>query len=183
MGEPRGGQEFEGEDSRGCSVGWSLVHIFWSCYIPQCFGILGTCSLAAFAKSLCRFVNPSQYLGLSGQASDECPQGIMVICSTIISYDAHHADGVPCATTAGSSFSQGFRLFGFSACVPCPSKTVFGISLMPGIGCPVVMSSTMCANEVGYGAGGSLGFVGAGIMPLGASKVDSLKSSGCTPCV
>jgi hypothetical protein len=32
------------------------------------------------------------------------------------------------------------------------------MSLIPGIGWPVVTSSTMCANEVGYGAGGSLGF-------------------------
>ena len=43
------------------------------------------------------------------------------------------------ATAAGSSFSHGFLLFGFSAAVPCPSNTVVGISLIPGIGCPVVM--------------------------------------------
>ena len=73
------------------------------------------------------------------------------------------------ATAAGSSFSHGFLLFGFSAAVPCPSNTVVGISLIPGIGCPVVMSSTICANVVGYGAGGSLGFAGAGSTPLDAS--------------
>lgn len=94
-----------------------------------------------------------------------------------------YADVAPPAATAGSSLSQGFLLLGFSACVPWPSNTVFGISLIPGIGCPVVMSSTMCAKEVGYGAGGSSGFAGAGITPLGASKEDSLKSSGCTPFV
>lgn len=50
--------------------------------------------------------------------------------------------------------------------MPCPVRTVFGISLIPGIGCPVVTSSTICANEVGYGAGGSLGFEdGAGSIP------------------
>lgn len=78
------------------------------------------------------------------------------------------------AATAGSSFSQGFLLLGFSAGVPCPSNTVFGISLIPGTGCPVVMSSTMCAKEVGYGAGGSLEPVGAGNTPLGASLTGAL---------
>lgn len=28
----------------------------------------------------------------------------------------------------------------------------FGISRIPGIGCPVVISSTICAKEVGYDA-------------------------------
>jgi hypothetical protein len=36
-----------------------------------------------------------------------------------------------------------------------------GISLMPGTGCPLVMSSTICANEVGYGAGGSSAAAGS----------------------
>lgn len=31
-----------------------------------------------------------------------------------------------------------------------PSKTVSGISSIPGIGCPVVINSTICAKEVGY---------------------------------
>lgn len=29
---------------------------------------------------------------------------------------------------------------------------MFGIALIPGIGWPVVISSTMCAKDVGYGA-------------------------------
>jgi len=39
---------------------------------------------------------------------------------------------------------------------------------MPGTGFPLVISSTMCAKEVGYGAGGSLGLVGVGMIPLGS---------------
>lgn len=70
---------------------------------------------------------------------------------------------------AASSFSHGFFRRGFAGSVPCPVKTVLGISLMPGTGCPLVMSSTMCANEVGYGAGGSLELAEAGIMPPEAS--------------
>jgi hypothetical protein len=61
--------------------------------------------------------------------------------------------------------------------VPCPSSTVGGISLMPGTGCPLVMSSTMWANEVGYGAAGSLEFVGAGGIPAGASSLPGRTSS------
>lgn len=34
---------------------------------------------------------------------------------------------------------------------------IFGISRIPGIGCPVVMSSTICAKEVGYEASISSG--------------------------
>ena len=36
---------------------------------------------------------------------------------------------------------------------------------MPGTGFPVVINSTMCAKEVGYGAAGSLAVAGAGMMP------------------
>ena len=38
--------------------------------------------------------------------------------------------------------------------------------MMPGTGFPLVINSTMCANDVGYGAGGSLVVVGGGMMPL-----------------
>jgi len=38
------------------------------------------------------------------------------------------------AGVADSSFSQGFFLLGFALSVPCPSRTVLGISLMPGTG-------------------------------------------------
>ena len=47
------------------------------------------------------------------------------------------------------SFSHGFFLFGLLASVPCPSSTVGGISLIPGTGFPLVISSTMWAKEVG----------------------------------
>ena len=53
---------------------------------------------------------------------------------------------------------------------------------MPGIGCPVVMSSTIWLKEMGYGAGGSVleVEVDAGIM---LSKAEgSLASSGRTDC-
>ena len=107
--------------------------------------------------------------------------GIIVICTIVCNHSLLQA---PLAVaTAGSSFSQGFLLFGFSACVPCPSNTVFGISLIPGMGCPLVISSTIWAKDVGYGAGGSVEFAGAGNTPLGASYEGSLKSSGCTPFV
>jgi len=38
--------------------------------------------------------------------------------------------------------------------------------LIPGTGFPLVINSTMCANDVGYGAGGSLVVVGGGMIPL-----------------
>jgi hypothetical protein len=74
---------------------------------------------------------------------------------------------------ADSSFSQGFFRCALTGCVPCPVSTVFGISLMPGIGWPVVTSSTMCANEVGYGAGGSFAEGGGSIPPAVSVPVDS----------
>ena len=40
--------------------------------------------------------------------------------------------------------------------------------MIPGTGFPLVISSTMCANDVGYGAGGSLAVVGGGMMPPGS---------------
>jgi hypothetical protein len=98
----------------------------------------------------------------------DSPTGIMSVhMLSCIVFPIFHAP--VWATTAGSFFSHGFLLFGFSAAVPCPSNTVVGISLIPGIGCPVVMSSTICAKVVGYGAGGSAGFAGAGSTPLDAS--------------
>lgn len=79
-----------------------------------------------------------------------------------------------------SSFSHGFLRAAFSGRVPCPSSTVLGMSLMPGMGCPLVMSSTMWANEVGYGAGGSLALVGAGRIPAADSLgVDAGAGVGC----
>ena len=62
------------------------------------------------------------------------------------------ATSFPAATP--TSFSHGFLRFDALLCEPCPSSTVLGISLMPGIGWPVVMSSTMWAKDVGYGASG-----------------------------
>jgi hypothetical protein len=61
----------------------------------------------------------------------------------------------PTPPASAGSFSHGFLRCGFCAAVACPSRTVFGISLIPGMGCPVVMSSTIRWNEVGYGACGS----------------------------
>lgn len=58
-----------------------------------------------------------------------------------------------------ASFSQGFFRFAVIGCEACPSSMVSGTSLIPGIGCPFVMSSTIWLKEVGYGAGGSEGFV------------------------
>jgi hypothetical protein len=55
----------------------------------------------------------------------------------------------PLPVAAGPSLSHGFFRRSFAGSVPCPVKTVLGISLMPGTGCPLVMSSTLCANEVG----------------------------------
>lgn len=59
------------------------------------------------------------------------------------------------AVVVSVSFSHGFLRRGFEASVPCPSRTVFGMSFIPGMGWPVVMRSTMWAKEVGYGAAGS----------------------------
>lgn len=41
--------------------------------------------------------------------------------------------------------------------------------MMPGMGWPVVTSSTMCANDEGYGTAGSLIFEEVGRMPPAAS--------------
>lgn len=71
-------------------------------------------------------------------------------------------------STSTSSFSHGFFRFGLVACVPCPSSTVGGISLIPGTGFPLVIKSTMCAKLVGYGAGGSFALMDEGRMPLGS---------------
>ena len=56
---------------------------------------------------------------------------------------------LPGVLVSDVAFSHGFRLFVFTGCVPWPSRIVLGISLMPGMGFPVVISSTMCAKEVG----------------------------------
>ena len=61
---------------------------------------------------------------------------------------AHRGSVVSSASS--SSFSHGFRRRGFALAVSCPVKTVSGISSIPGTGWPVVMRSTMCANEDGY---------------------------------
>ena len=53
------------------------------------------------------------------------------------------------ASTEASSFSHGFFRLGFVACVPWPSSTVGGISLIPGTGLPLVIKSTMWAKLVG----------------------------------
>lgn len=68
-----------------------------------------------------------------------------------------------------TSFSQGFLRWGLVASVPWPSRTVDGISLIPGTGFPLVISSTMWANDVGYGAGGSFALAADGIIPPEAS--------------
>lgn len=86
----------------------------------------------------------------------------------------------PLSADVASSFSQGFFRFSFVDSVPCPVRTVSGICLMPGIGWPVVTSSTMCAKEVGYGAGGSFGLVVVGKIPPAASVL-AAGGGGCTP--
>lgn len=50
------------------------------------------------------------------------------------------------------TLSQGFRLFGLVASLGGAVLRTFGISRIPGIGCPVVISSTIRAKEVGYDA-------------------------------
>jgi hypothetical protein len=53
-----------------------------------------------------------------------------------------------------AAISQGLSLLGFVASLGGAVFSTFGISLIPGIGCPVVISSTIWAKEVGYGASG-----------------------------
>lgn len=73
---------------------------------------------------------------------------------------------VVAASGEASSFSHGFFRLERVADEAWPVRSVLGISLMPGMGSPVVISSTMCAKDVGYGAGGSLALAGAsGRMP------------------
>lgn len=71
----------------------------------------------------------------------------------------------PCSSVFPSkppaAASQGFRLFGLVASLAGAVLREFGISRIPGIGCPVVISSTIRAKEVGYDA--SI-FSGAGVM-------------------
>jgi len=83
------------------------------------------------------------------------------------------------AEAADSSVSQGFFRLGLALSVPCPSRTVLGISLMPGTGWPVVMSSTIWENEVGYGASGLAPLVVTGV----ACGVSAAEADGLTPFV
>lgn len=53
------------------------------------------------------------------------------------------------STAFPPSFSQGLSLFGFALEVSWPVNTVSGICWIPGIGWPVVMSSTICAKDEG----------------------------------
>lgn len=55
-----------------------------------------------------------------------------------------------CSGAETSSFSHGFLRFGCVLSDDCPSRTVFGTCLMPGIGLPEEMSSTTSANDGGY---------------------------------
>ncbi len=48
--------------------------------------------------------------------------------------------------------SQGFFLLAVAAGESWPDNRVSGTSLIPGTGCPLVMSSTMWLKEVGYRA-------------------------------
>jgi hypothetical protein len=77
-----------------------------------------------------------------------------------------------------SSFSQGFRLFAVLLSLAFPSSTVFGISLIPGIGLPFVIRSTMCANEVGYGAAGSAAAAVAASLVLDGAAVEVEVAAG-----
>lgn len=58
-----------------------------------------------------------------------------------------------------------------------------GISSIPGIGCPVVINSTICAKEVGYAgsAGAGAGAVAVAVVPVPGSNDDSADadSDGC----
>lgn len=62
----------------------------------------------------------------------------------------------PCSTVLppklSAAASQGFRLFGLVASLGGAVFREFGISRIPGIGCPVVISSTIRAKDVGYDA-------------------------------
>lgn len=71
--------------------------------------------------------------------------------------------------------SQGFRLFGFVASLGGAVFSTFGISRIPGIGCPVVMSSTIWAKEVGYGAST---FSGTGVEVVESMPVCSGDAEG-----
>lgn len=66
---------------------------------------------------------------------------------------AHHCHSLFLHTVSliwSCSFSHGFSLLGFWLEVSWPVNTVSGICWIPGIGWPVVMSSTMCAKDDGY---------------------------------
>ena len=53
---------------------------------------------------------------------------------------------------APTSFSHGFLRLTVDGREDCPSNTVSGTSLIPGIGPPLVMSSTTWLKDIGYGA-------------------------------
>lgn len=75
-------------------------------------------------------------------------------------FSCHTGDG------ASEPASQGFFLLICTLSLGLSSLILFGISLIPGMGWPVVMSSTICANDVGYGGfslpgdEGTLGVIG-----------------------
>lgn len=64
--------------------------------------------------------------------------------------DTEHYELEIVSVADASSFSHGFFRRALAGSVPWPSNTVGGMSLIPGIGLPVCINSTICAKDVGY---------------------------------
>ena len=60
------------------------------------------------------------------------------------------------SSLAPTSFSHGFLRLTVVGREACPSNTVSGTSLIPGIGPPLVMSWTIWLKDIGYGAAVSM---------------------------
>jgi hypothetical protein len=54
---------------------------------------------------------------------------------------------------------------------------------MPGIGCPLVISSTICANDVGYGAAGALASASDGKTPPASLFAEPLLEESSTSSI
>lgn len=64
------------------------------------------------------------------------------------------SDGIPVMSTTSFVVSHGFFLLAVVVADSCPISKVPGTALIPGIGSPFVIRSTIWAKEDGYGACG-----------------------------
>ena len=70
-----------------------------------------------------------------------------------VSRGCFHSGSSSLCTGSSPYFSHGFLRAGSALSLGGASRTMFGISLIPGMGLPDVISSTMSLKDFGYGGG------------------------------